>query len=276
MTSVLAISYVALSTTYYMDPAVESLSPNAERLMTRAIANCGLAQSGGEITLQRAKTLGIPAVKRRIFELVFAGILVETGVTDTWRFASWDKWQQPINRLVNKQKSDRDRVAARRGVDGVEARKSRDPIEEKRREEKESPNGLSPAPAGAVSASTPEALFPYWYSCYPRKVGREAAKKAFDKALKKIGYEELVVATLRYSQDPNLPEKQFIPHPATWLNQGRWDDEPLPPRNSRSIKSTAEQRAGGYLGIPDASHSPQRTYPNSGIQFPDFGQFALN
>jgi hypothetical protein len=34
----------------------------------------------------------------------------------------------------------------------------------------------------------------------------------------------------RYAADPNLPDKQFIPLPATWLNGDRWDDDPCPPR----------------------------------------------
>lgn len=275
MANHVAISWVALSTTYYMDPAVEALSPNAERLMTRALANCGLTKSGGVLTLQRAKTLGIPAVKRRIFELVSAGILLETHVTDEWRFAQWDAWQAPVERLVSKQKRDRDRQAEKRRRDEGLHQKSRDHTEQNRTRELK----LSTAPDGTVSATTPEALFTQWYSCYPRKVGREAARKAFDKALKKIEFEKLLAATIRFSQDPNLPsgtDRQFIPHPATWLNQGRWDDEPLSPRNSRGIKSTAEQRAGGYLGIPNTPHSPQPPYSNAPIQFDAFEQFALN
>ncbi|UOW00895.1 hypothetical protein [Agrococcus sp. SCSIO52902] len=25
-----------------------------------------------------------------------------------------------------------------------------------------------------------------------------------------------------------------MPHPATWLNQGRWEDDPLPPQRSKT------------------------------------------
>ena len=41
--------------------------------------------------------------------------------------------------------------------------------------------------------------------------------------------EEILQGVTRFVSDPNrIPT--FTPHPATWLNQGRWSDEPLPPR----------------------------------------------
>ncbi|UOE45494.1 hypothetical protein [Agromyces larvae] len=74
--------------------------------------------------------------------------------------------------------------------------------------------------------------FDAFYAEYPRHVGKQAAAKKF--AALTRGHPELVGAILdgvhRYATDPNLPDKNYIPHPATWLNQGRWDDEPLPPR----------------------------------------------
>jgi hypothetical protein len=36
------------------------------------------------------------------------------------------------------------------------------------------------------------------------------------------------MAGLRAARWPE--DRQFIPHPATWLNQGRWDDEAPPSR----------------------------------------------
>ena len=72
--------------------------------------------------------------------------------------------------------------------------------------------------------------FEDFYAAYPRKVGRTAAEKAFEKALDSAPSEVIIEAARKLASDPNLPEKQFIPHPATWLNRGGWDDEPLPPR----------------------------------------------
>jgi hypothetical protein len=55
------------------------------------------------------------------------------------------------------------------------------------------------------------------------------------------------------AHDPNLPDEQFIPHPATWLNAGGWDDPPFPSRiESRPVKpSTTDQRVQGALALRD-------------------------
>ena len=67
------------------------------------------------------------------------------------------------------------------------------------------------------------------YAIYPRKVGRPAALKAITKALKKHPVDYLLDRTSAYSAAVRRwPEdaKQFIPHPATWFNQERFDDDP--------------------------------------------------
>jgi hypothetical protein len=79
----------------------------------------------------------------------------------------------------------------------------------------------------------PVATFGEFYMAYPRKAGKEAAKKAFAKAARAVDPLLIVEAARKYAADPNLPEKQFIPYPATWLNRGSWDDEPLPERDGR-------------------------------------------
>lgn len=83
-----------------------------------------------------------------------------------------------------------------------------------------------------------EREFAEFWQIYPRRSGKTAAWSAFVKACKTAGAETVLTGATRFAQDPYLPVKQFIPHPATWLNQGRWDDEPLPPR-----ELTPEERA---------------------------------
>ncbi|MFF2631991.1 hypothetical protein ACFVR6_03820 [Microbacterium sp. NPDC058021] len=70
------------------------------------------------------------------------------------------------------------------------------------------------------------ATFAEFYMAYPRKVGKEAARRAFERVARTVDPALVVDGARRYAADPNLPEKQFIPHPASWLNAGRWDDEP--------------------------------------------------
>jgi hypothetical protein len=85
--------------------------------------------------------------------------------------------------------------------------------------------------------------FEEFWSWYPRKTGKGAARKAYAKALKKKNHIALCHAANRLASDPNLPEKQFIPHPATWLNEERWDDEPYAPRGKTNLKQIQQREA---------------------------------
>lgn len=75
----------------------------------------------------------------------------------------------------------------------------------------------------------------FWAS-YPRKVGKGAARKAYAKAVAKvdemvIGDKVRVYAAMvkdeirREPMKDGRPAIEFVPHPATWLNQERWADE---------------------------------------------------
>ena len=68
--------------------------------------------------------------------------------------------------------------------------------------------------------------FNEFYSLYPRKQGRRAAEKSWDR-LTLNEQEEAFNALSNHIDYWKLKqtEKDYIPHPATWLNQGRWEDE---------------------------------------------------
>jgi uncharacterized protein YdaU (DUF1376 family) len=66
------------------------------------------------------------------------------------------------------------------------------------------------------------------YLAYPRHVSKPQALKAITKALKKIGAEDLLQKVREYKASCAGREPQFIPHPATWFNGERWNDEQLP------------------------------------------------
>jgi hypothetical protein len=82
----------------------------------------------------------------------------------------------------------------------------------------------SPARERAAAAA---ADFETWWEHYPRKVGKAAAAKAYAKAHGQVGADALrtgLVASLTEWRAART-EPQYLPHPATWLNQGRWADE---------------------------------------------------
>ena len=64
------------------------------------------------------------------------------------------------------------------------------------------------------------------YQAYPRKVGRGAALKAIEKALGKVKSPEWLLARVKqFASSSGGQAGQFTPHPATWFNQERWNDE---------------------------------------------------
>ena len=66
----------------------------------------------------------------------------------------------------------------------------------------------------------------FWWT-YPRRIGKGATRTAFARAKKKADVLHILNAAHQYSAFcvEQGTEKQFIPHPSTWLNQERWDDD---------------------------------------------------
>ena len=65
----------------------------------------------------------------------------------------------------------------------------------------------------------------FWLAC-PRRIGKEAARKAYEKARKTTSDSELLEGIRRYAATRAGQDEQYTVHPSTWLNQGRWADEP--------------------------------------------------
>jgi len=69
-------------------------------------------------------------------------------------------------------------------------------------------------------------MFDEFWSAYPRKIAKAVARKAFAKLT-----EQQQLDACKTIDDHNAywkakeTELEFIPHPATWLNQERWEDE---------------------------------------------------
>jgi hypothetical protein len=70
------------------------------------------------------------------------------------------------------------------------------------------------------------AHFNQFWDSYPRKVSKSVALKVFNK-LKVDGVmlTKMLGALEVQKQSKQWQDKQFIPHPNTWLNQRRWEDE---------------------------------------------------
>jgi hypothetical protein len=64
------------------------------------------------------------------------------------------------------------------------------------------------------------------YSDYPRKVGKPKALLAIKKAVAKFGVDFVAQRTRDFQVARRGQDVQFTPHPATWFNQERFNDDP--------------------------------------------------
>jgi hypothetical protein len=67
--------------------------------------------------------------------------------------------------------------------------------------------------------------FERFWQAYPRKVGRVKAEAAFSKVTEDITVLLSAIARQKKSAQWQKDNGQFIPHPTTWLNGKRWQDE---------------------------------------------------
>lgn len=119
---------------------------------------------------------------------------------------------------------------------------------DKTREEKNPPK----APQGGLPLSNgngadhhpaddyPANAFETWYAGYPHKVAKDTARRTFEKlqAAHRVTFAELVEGRDRYIRDK--PADISWAHPASWLNAGRWKDQPAtgpPPASGAQRKS---------------------------------------
>lgn len=147
------------------------------------------------------------------------------------------------------------------------------------RNESHSEREEEPTPLSATQTSPHDPDFEQWWTEYPsqRHQGKGAARVAYAKARRREAVDVLLAGARRLAADPNLPvdDPTKIPLPATWLNQERWDDGPLPARRGppryesaatrglRKIAAGREARNGdgsgesGRAGLPAGTGVPR-------------------
>ena len=71
-------------------------------------------------------------------------------------------------------------------------------------------------------------LFNQFWSSYPKHIAKQSAVKAFEKLKPDEKLLEAMLKAIAMQKESKQWEKDggaFIPYPATWLNQRRWEDE---------------------------------------------------
>lgn len=96
--------------------------------------------------------------------------------------------------------------------------------------------------------------FSRWWARYPKKVDKVAAVRAWGKILPDEELLARMLAAVTAQLKTDQWERGIIPHPATWLNGRRWEDDPAAldlQRGKTGGSYGAGQNAGGSVGRAD-------------------------
>ena len=99
-------------------------------------------------------------------------------------------------------------------------------------------------------------VFLEWWSHYPRKLSKHPAFKSYKKQVQILMDEELMtkeeaekfllVKVQEYAKsDVAQGEKKYIPHPSTWLNQRRYEDDATEWNTEEHKSKSAQTRFTG-------------------------------
>lgn len=67
-----------------------------------------------------------------------------------------------------------------------------------------------------------------FWSSYPRRIGKDATMRRLDTIRKSgaVRFAKVLDAVYLYRHKTQNTDMKYIAHPATWLSQGRWKDDP--------------------------------------------------
>lgn len=103
-----------------------------------------------------------------------------------------------------------------------------------------------------------DADFDRFWKVYPNKKGKGVARTAFQKAKAKVSVDVMISAVENQKRSRQWTDDggKYIPHPATWLNQERWED---------SIQvEVANDSSDPFLQIAKEEHERNEQGTNSG------------
>ena len=109
---------------------------------------------------------------------------------------------------------------------------------EKRQEEEKEEDKDKEKDKDNIPPKSPKGeLFEKFWAAYPKKVGKQAAQKAWSRLKPNNELTETILQAIERQKSSiqwSTNNGQFIPNPTTWLNQGRWEDEVQTPTGCSS------------------------------------------
>jgi len=216
--------------TFWSHPKVMQLPASAVGLWVRSGSYSAQHLTDGFLADGMVSILG--GTEDDATTLVFAGLWKR--VRGGYRFHDWDVYQQSREAVLNRRASESERKRKYRAgktkdsANGPAARPSGTPAGQYAGRDKSNPNQTKPKEHMLTATAASE--FDKFWQAYPRRVGKQAALKAFIREAKATNPAEIIAGAQRLADDPNLPDITFVPHPATWLSRACWLDEPYPQR----------------------------------------------
>jgi uncharacterized protein YdaU (DUF1376 family) len=133
------------------------------------------------------------------------------------------------------------------------------------------PPSLSPSPKKDQEREI-HARFDKWWDGYPKKVGKDAAWTEFSRLAPDDHLTDTLIAAVseqRASAQWLQDNGRYIPHPRTWLHQGRWQDQldisPPEPLEVQAVDwfDECKQIHGGACGLDRHRHKLRRQIEKS-------------
>ena len=96
-------------------------------------------------------------------------------------------------------------------------------------------------------------LFDEFWKEYPRKLDKAKAFRAFNSALSRASFEDILAGVISYKNDPNRLD-EFTKYPASWLNADSWENGPLPfdPRAAKKKQQAEQDKIMREWGIDES------------------------
>ena len=140
--------------------------------------------------------------------------------------------------------------------------------------------------ASAVADGVPEGHprnpypqdFETWWVVYPKRTGKRAACTAWTSAVKRIGaargcgplvaHQTLLDVTGVFAKSRKGQSGRYCPNPATWLNEGRYDDDPKTWNESDGTNSNGRPASAARVHERDFSQIPVQSSRDASPAYP--------
>jgi hypothetical protein len=211
-------TYVKLHDGFDEHPKVAGLSDKEFRTYIEALCYCARNLTDGEISSAVARKMAPPRVwatltTSGLIEVADSGYMVHDYL-EHQRSAEQVRQLKAARREAGKRGGEAKAkgLASARGVASDLPKQTPSKAVPDTEAEKEEILRISPEPD----------LFDEFWKLYPRREAKAAARKAWDKVIKKVDPQEVLDGLTAHAFSP---DPQYRPLPASWLNAGRWEDE---------------------------------------------------